>query len=411
MAREGPVARVVRRDGHDGPRPVAGQHVVRDVDRDGLAGEGIDGVRSCRHAAYAFGLGDALTLGAFLGLADVLLDGGLVAGRGQFAHPLVFGGDDHEGHAEYRVGAGGEYFEFARRILYVEEDLGPLRTADPVALDLFQRVAPCEPVQPVEHALGVGRHAQKPLFHPFLLDRMAAAHRKPVVHFVVGEHGSQRRAPVDHRVGTEREAVVVERPFLLLLRHGAPFFGREMQFLRAGHVQSLGAALFEGRGQLFDWARLLLVIAVIGAEHLEERPLRPFVIGGVASAHLAIPVEREPDLVELLAVAGDVLLGGHGRVLAGLDGVLLGGQAESVVAHRVQDVEPFLAFVARVDVRGDIAQRVTHVQAGARRVGEHVEHVEFGPRRVGLDLVGFIFLPAALPLGLDLLEIVLHSSS
>jgi hypothetical protein len=95
-------------------------------------------------------------------------------------------------------------------------------------------------------------------------------------------------------------------------------------------------------------------------------------------------------------------------VLAGLYGVLLGGQAEGVVSHRVQDVEAFLAFVARVDVRGDIAQRMAYVQAGARRVGEHVEHVEFGPRRVGLDLVGFIFLPAALPLGLDLLEIVLH---
>ena len=45
--------------------------------------------------------------------------------------------------------------------------------------------------------------------------------------------------------------------------------------------------------------------------------------------------------------------------------------------RRWQDVEAFLAFVARVDVRGDIAQRMAYVQAGARRVGEHVEHVEF----------------------------------
>ena len=161
--------------------------------------------------------------------------------------PLVFGGDDHEGDAEDRVGAGGEYFEFPVRILDVEEDLSAFGAADPVALDLLQGVAPCELVQSVEHALGIGRHAQKPLLHALLLDRIAAADRKSVVHFVVGQHGSQFRTPVYHRVRAERKAVVLQRLLFLGLRHGAPLFGREVQLLRAGDVQPFGAVPLEGR--------------------------------------------------------------------------------------------------------------------------------------------------------------------
>ena len=40
--------------------------------------------------------------------------------------------------------------EFSVGALDVEEDLGAFRTADPVALDLLQRVAPLEPLQSVD---------------------------------------------------------------------------------------------------------------------------------------------------------------------------------------------------------------------------------------------------------------------
>lgn len=183
-----------------------------------------------------------------------------------------------------------------------------------------------------------------------------------------------------------------------------------MHLGRAGGVQPLGAARFEGGGQFRDGARLLFRTVVPMGEHLEERPLRPLVVSGVARAHLAVPVERESDLVQLFAVAGDVLLGRDGGMLPRLDRILLGGKAEGVVTHRVEDVESLEPLVARVDVRGDVAQRMADVQARSRRVGEHVQHVEFGPRGVRLHLVGFVRPPAALPFGLDLLEIVLHMS-
>ena len=79
---------------------------------------------------------------------------------------------------------------------------------------------------------------------------------------------------------------------------------------------------------------------------------------------------------QLAAHVGDVGLGGDARVLAGLDGVLLGGQAEGVVAHGVQHVLAGHADEAGHDVGGDVAQGVPHVQALAAGVGEHVEQEE-----------------------------------
>jgi hypothetical protein len=69
----------------------------------------------------------------------------------------------------------------------------------------------------------------------------------------------------------------------------------------------------------------------------------------------------------------DVVLGGLARVLAGLDGILLGRQAEGVVAQAVQHVLAEHPVVPGIDVGGDVAQRVADVQARAAGVGEHVE--------------------------------------
>ena len=184
-----------------------------------------------------------------------------------------------------------------------------------------------------------------------------------------------------------------------------------MQLLRAGGVQPLAAALREGLDERGDGPRLLRVVVVIVVVHLQKGPLGPVVVGRVAGAHLTVPVERKADLVQLLAVAGDVLRRRHGRMLSGLDGVLLGRKSEGVVAHRMQDVESARPLVAGVDVRCDVAQRVTDVQTRPRGVGEHVENVEFRTRGIRLHAVGAPLLPALLPFGLQLLEIIFHKMS
>ncbi len=350
VAREGVVARVVRRHGHNGAGTVSCQYIVRDIDRDAAAGKGVYGIRTRSHAAHAPRLGDTLALRAQLRLGDVLLDvcaGGI--GR-QLADPLVLGCDDHERHAVDRIGTRREYLQLTLRALYIEEYLRTDRAADPVALYLFQRVAPFERIQAVEHALCVCRHAQLPLLHSLLHHGITAAHRQSVLNLVVGQHRAQRLAPVDLRVGTERQTPVLQRLLPLALIHSRPLGRRERECRRLRRIEPLGAVRLQMRNELPDRLGTLHRVVVVVAEHLGKGPLRPAVVLGIARAHLAAPVEAETDLVELLAVAGYVLLGGQGGVLAGLYGILLGRQAECVVAHRVQHVEARLSFVTRIDV-------------------------------------------------------------
>ena len=107
--------------------------------------------------------------------------------------------------------------------------------------------------------------------------------------------------------------------------------------------------------QFDDGLRLLRGEAVVGFEHADEGPLGPVVVVGVAGAHLAVPVERESYLVQLLAVVVDVGHGGHLGVLSRLYGILFGGQSIGVIAHGVEHVKSLLSLVPGIDVRSDIS--------------------------------------------------------
>ena len=128
-------------------------------------------------------------------------------------------------------------------------------------------------------------------------DLGAAALAAPVDHLLVGEHRLVVGAPLDRRLGAVGEAAL---------------------------------------------------------EHLEEDPLRPAVVVGLVGRDLARPVDRDAPAAELLAEGLDRLLGRDARVLAGADRVVLGREAEGVVAHRVDDLEA----VAAPEVRDRVADRV-----------------------------------------------------
>ena len=138
--------------------------------------------------------------------------------------------------------------------------------------------------------------------------------------------------------------------------------------------------------------------------------MRPLVVLRVASPDLAVPVKAETYLVQLLAIAVDIVDRRDGGVLARLDGVLLGGEAVGVVAHGVEHIVSLLALVACVYVGGDIAQRMSHMESCTRRIGKHVEYIVLGLIGLLCDVVGLAFCPAALPLLLYLLEVVFHFS-
>ena len=273
----------------------------------------------------------------------------------------------------------------------MEHHFGALALADPVALHLFQGIGPFEGLEALEQALGVGAHAQLPLLHLLLLHGEAAAHGVAFLDFVVGQHGTQLRAPVDRGLAQVGDAVLHQQVGLLFLGEAVP-----------------AAFSLELRDQRVDGLGLVGLGIVPVVEHLEERPLRPFVVGRIAGADFARPIVGETDAVHLLPIAGDVLVRGLGRVLSGLDGVLFGGEAEGVVAHGMQHVEALQALVTAIDVAGDVAERVADVEARPGGVRDHVEHVIFGFGRVVPGFEGVVLGPVGLPLLLDRCKIVVH---
>ncbi len=215
---------------------------------------------------------------------------------------------------------------------------------------------------------------------------------------LVREHGAERRAPVHRLLRQVREpAGVDERAPRERVEIGPP---------------DLGVA-FEDRDQLGDRAGPLRVVVVPGVEDLEEDPLRPPVVGDVGGGDAPTGVVTQAERPQLALHVGDVRLGRDPGVLTGLHRVLLGGEPERVVAHRVEHVEAGHPLEPGVDVGADVAQRVADVQTRPARVREHVEHVELlavgepveslgeGSRRVrGPE--GVLGLPTVLPLALDL---------
>ena len=152
---EGVVTAVVGWDCHYGACAVAGEYVVADPDGDFLEGEGVYGVGAGEYACD-FAVGDALTLGAFAGLGDVVLDGFFLLGGGEAWGVFAFGGEDHEGHAEDGVGACGEYGEDFVGVFDVEVHFRAFGASYPVALCLFEGVGPVDGVEAVEESLCVG---------------------------------------------------------------------------------------------------------------------------------------------------------------------------------------------------------------------------------------------------------------
>ena len=413
LAGKGIVAAVVGRHCHDGAGAVACKHIVADVDGYVAARDGVDGIGAAEHTAHLL-VDQAFALGLVLHLVDVAVHGLALPGGGDQVYILALGSQHHEGDTKYRVGPRGEDGHLHVAVSHLKFHLGTLAVAYPVALGLLDRVAPVERVEVAQQAAGIGRHAQAPLVHHLLHHRVAATQRHPLAHLVVGQHCAQLGAPVHHGLAAVGDAVIHEHLLFLHLGEGLPLLGRELGVVAGGtggRVAALAAVLLKVGHQLLDGAGLVEGGVVVALKHLEEGPLRPLVVLGVAGAHLAAPVEAEPYLVELLAVAVDVFHRGHLGVLPRLYGILLGRQPVGIIAHGVKHVVALQSLVAGIDVAGYIAQRVAHMQAGPAGVGKHVEHVVFGFALIDVHLIGVVVAPVLLPLLFDCVKIVIHISS
>ncbi len=146
---------------------------------------------------------------------------------------------------------------------------------------------------------------------------------------------------------------------------GSRAFGRRQHLLIGQHRAELGT-IPDRRVRNVGEALLI---------ELDENPLGPFVVGGIGRVDLARPVIGKTDLPDLAAEIRDVPFGRLARMGAGLHGVLLGGQAEGVPAHGMEDVEAAHPLVARNQIAGDVALGMADMQPRAGGVREHVERV------------------------------------
>ena len=137
--------------------------------------------------------------------------------------------------------------------------------------------------------------------------------------------------------GTTFDGFALGLPFLDLLvgkdgaHAGGPVDGG---FLDEGEAHFID--LFTGPTFGFkfgDGFGFLALFAEVGVVKLDEDPLSPFDVAGVGGVDLAVPVVGEADAVQLPFEFLDVRLGGDPRVLAGLDRVLLSGQAEGCLLY------------------------------------------------------------------------------
>ena len=273
---------------------------------------------------------------------------------GQRVHQRMLRRQHQVRGAEQGVGAGGEYPEHG--LFGGEVDVGTLGAADPVPLHGRDMAGPLQRVEPVQQPVGIRGDPEEPLLHLARLHLGAASLAAVVGHLLVGQDCLVVRAPVDRRV---------------------PSVGQ------AGGIQ------------------------------LQEDPLRPAVVGGIVRADLPAPVDRQAPALELRAERRDRLVGGRLGMPAGPDRMVLCGQAERVIAHRVQDVTALAPPVVRHGVAHGVVLEVADVRlaAGVRQLLEDVGAVPAGS--VVGDLPGALGLPYALPSRLDLVrvEIVEHGKT
>ena len=253
---------------------------------------------------------------------------------------------------------------------------GAERLANPVVLHGADLIGPVNRGQVGIQPIRVAGDAHHPLAQFRLKHGEVAAFGTPLGgDFFVRQHRAQSRRPVHRRVSHVGQALGVNE-FCLFHRGklgpSPPVRGGACAVLVLLHKGG------NRPGRALSGAVAARSFGVIpGVENLQENPLGPLEIVRVGRGERAPPVVGQANARQLFAHVGDIVVRGDGRVLAGLQGVLFGGQAKRIVTHGVEHVLALSALVTGDHVGGDIAQRVSHVQTFARGVGEHIEDEVF----------------------------------
>ena len=108
---------------------------------------------------------------------------------------------------------------------------------------------------------------------------MSAPFRKTVFDFVVGQNGSQSRAPIDPGHGAVGQAVMHQDSTPAPFIHDRPVLGADRRrLLRTGGLQVLVAVLTQIVLQFYDRSGLLGLVIEPGIKHAQKHPLGPTVV-------------------------------------------------------------------------------------------------------------------------------------
>ncbi len=347
-----PVALVVAWNAHDDTCAVAHEHIVGNEHRHGLAGGGVRDLNTLKpYAGLILIQLPSLKVGLvgggvliLLNLGDILYD----------ALPLfkqrMLRGDDHICHAEEGVRSGGVDGYIVLGV-GLEGELRAGGAAYPVLLLDLDALDVIQIVQIVDKALGVLGDGEHPLALLLADDLAPTALAYAVNDLFICKHALAAGAPVD------------------------------------GHGGLIGKTLLE---------------------HLEEYPLRPFIILGVSGIHRSVPVKAVAEHLELICEVDDVVLGYDGGVDMVLYGIILRGQAESVKPDGEQHIVALHALFPRDDVKRREGAGMPHVQPLPGGVRELDKPVELGLVAAGNGGIRLSLLPALLPFLLYRGKIIFH---
>ena len=355
------VALVAARHCHDRTGAVIGHDVVGNPHGHLLAVDGVHHITASERAVLLLAALRTLDCGDLLRVLDHLHDRGLIFRTlDQALQDGAFGGKQEEAAAEQGVGARGEHGDqvvfrgvlgrIALLVAQRELHFSALGTADPVRLHLLDALRPAvQLVQVVQKLLSIVCDLEIPLRQVALLDGAMATPALALGDLLVGEHGLALRAPVHRRVAALDQAALPE---------------------------------------------------------LQEDPLAPAVVLGVARHDGAVPIVGKAHALEAGLLRLDVGVGPLRRMAVMLDGRVLSRQAERVPTHGMQHVEAAHLGIAGDDVADCVVTHVPHVDV-ARRVREHLEHVLLGLGMIFRDLIQVGIFPILLPTRFDLVRVVL----
>ncbi len=340
------IAVVVAGHRHDGSRSIAGQHIFGNIDRYILFRERITCIGAGKLSGHFLHLRHAVAFTAALYIFYVFLHLLIICRCGDVGNQRVLRSEHHKCGAMYRIRSRSKNAYLRIGAVHRKIHQRPFTLTYPVALHLFHTLTEIHPLQSFQKTIGKCGDAQEPLPHAYAFHRMTAALAQSVLHLIVGQHRSQRFAPPYFRMIEISETELHEKTLTLLVRHRLPFIGANICITTVKGDQARAAFLFEEGNERIDRRGGIAEGIIPAIEELHEYPLCPFIVLGITSLHLTAPVVAEAHALQLLPEVGDVLLGSHGGMLTGLDGILLGGESERVEAHGMEHVKALQALVA-----------------------------------------------------------------